>query len=153
MTKTLILAVLGVAALLPAAAQNAYVPPATPMGTGPYKALMEVDSGLPTHTVYRPADMAAPGKEKLPIIVWGNGACVNVGNRFRPFLTELASYGFVALAIGPIGPPEAEGTTPSSSVRGKPAANSPAAKLDPNGPKPSYIPADTTASQLVDAID
>jgi dienelactone hydrolase len=137
------------AAVSPAAA---YVPHDTPMGTGAYKAIMEADPGLPTHTVYRPANLAS-ANGKLPIIVWGNGACVNVGNRFRPFLTELASHGFMALAIGPIGPPEAEGAMSSSAVRGKPAASSPAAKLNPNGPKPDYIPADTTAAQLVDAID
>ena len=47
-------------------------------GTGPYKALMASDSKLPTHTVFRPNDLNAfGGKNKLPIIAWGNGACAN----------------------------------------------------------------------------
>ena len=30
-----------------------YQPPEPPLGTGPYKAVMEFDSSLPTHTEYR----------------------------------------------------------------------------------------------------
>jgi hypothetical protein len=85
-----------------------YVTPDTSQGTGPYPAVMEVDPSLPTHTVYRPADLAALGKEKLPVVAWGNGACINAGNRFRFFLTEIASHGFLVVAIGPIGPASIE---------------------------------------------
>jgi hypothetical protein len=48
---------------------------------------MESDPGLATHTIYRPADLGALGDYKLPIVVWGNGACANAGKRFRWFLT------------------------------------------------------------------
>ncbi|HEX3837753.1 MAG TPA: hypothetical protein VHW25_12380 [Steroidobacteraceae bacterium] len=67
------------------------VPAQTPIGSGPYRALMEVDPGLPTHTLYHPVDLTAAGK--LPIVAWGNGACWNVGNAFRWFLSDIASYG------------------------------------------------------------
>jgi len=73
-----------------------------PVGTGPSPAVMESDPGLPTHTIYRPKDMAAGSGQKLPVIAWGNGACVNIGNRFRSFLTEIASHGYVILALGPL---------------------------------------------------
>ena len=120
-----------------------YVTPDTPFGTGAYKAIMEVDAGLPTHTVYHPKNLAALKGKKLPIIAWGNGACVNTGNRFRQFLTEIASHGYLAVAIGPIGPKEMEappqpapppqsGVTPPPPVRSAPA---------------------TLSSQLIDAID
>src|SRR4051812_2355628 len=47
-------------------------------GTGPYKALMASDKTLATHTIVRPKDLSAFGeKSKLPVIVWGNGACAN----------------------------------------------------------------------------
>src|SRR4051812_47379815 len=68
-------------------------------GTGPYPAVMEQDSGLPTHTVYRPKDLSAFNGQKLPILAWGNGACANAGDSFRNFLTEIASHGFLAIAI------------------------------------------------------
>ena len=46
----------------------ASIPAATPLGSGPSLALMEADPGLATHTVYRPADLAAVGAAKLPIV-------------------------------------------------------------------------------------
>ena len=143
----------------PAPPPPPYVTPATPQGTGKYGAVMEADPGLPTHTVYRPADLAKLGAEKLPIVAWGNGACINVGNRFRYFLSEIASHGFVAIATGPIGPQEAEGRATSASLRGKPAPGSPGALALAAGQQPvldggkKSIPSDTTAAQLIDAID
>jgi dienelactone hydrolase len=108
---------------------------------------------LPTHTVYHPANLSAAGLHKLPIIAWGNGACINYGNRFRNFLTEIASHGFLAVAIGPMGPAEVETAVSGSKARGKPAAVSSAAKRNAGSPPIDYIPSDTTAGQLTDAID
>ena len=34
-------------------------PPGTTSGSGPYKAVMEMDAGLPDHTIYRPEDLSA----------------------------------------------------------------------------------------------
>lgn len=72
-------------------------------GTGPYPALMASDSTLPTHTIFRPGDLAPFGrKAKLPIIVWGNGACANSPWEHVNFLSEVASHGFLVIAIGPM---------------------------------------------------
>jgi dienelactone hydrolase len=72
-------------------------------GTGPYKALMASDGTLATHTVFRPKELGAFGrKQKLPIIVWGNGACANSPWEHVNFLSEVASHGFVVIAIGPM---------------------------------------------------
>ncbi|WP_026354405.1 hypothetical protein [Massilia niastensis] len=136
----------------PAPPPPPYVTPDTPQGSGPFGAVMEVDPGLPTHTVYRPADLAKLGNAKLPILAWGNGACINVGNRFRYFLSEIASHGFIAVATGPIGPKEAEGRATSESLRGTPAAGSPGALNPVPAGAGSRRPADTTAAQLRDAI-
>lgn len=77
-------------------------------GTGPYKALMLTETTLPTHTVFRPNDMSGFGaKNKLPIIAWGNGACANSPWEHVNFLSEVASYGFLVIAIGPM-PQEGE---------------------------------------------
>ena len=141
----------------PVAPPPAWVSADTPQGAGRFPAVMEGAPGLPTHTVYRPADLSAAGMHKLPIVAFGNGACVNVGNRFRYFLTEIASHGFLAIATGPIGAREAESAPSSSNHRGAPAAGSPAALLMASANRPipedSRRPADTTARQLVDAID
>ena len=77
-------------------------------GTGPYKALMLTEASLPTHTVFRPKDMSAINeKNKLPIIAWGNGACANSPWEHINFLSEVSSYGFLVVAIGPM-PQEGE---------------------------------------------
>lgn len=77
-------------------------------GTGPYKALMISEASLPTHTVFRPTDLSRFGsKEKLPVIAWGNGACANSPWEHVNFLSEVASHGFLVIAIGPM-PKEGE---------------------------------------------
>ena len=77
-------------------------------GTGAYKAIMYTDDSLPTHTVFRPEDLTAIGNDnKLPIIVWGNGACANSPWEHINYLSEVASHGFLTIAIGPM-PQEGE---------------------------------------------
>lgn len=136
----------------PMAPPPAYVSPDTPQGTGRYPAVMEADRGLVTHTVYRPVNLAALGKEKLPIVAFANGGCVNVGNRFRYFLSEIASHGFLAIATGPIGAKEAESALSSGENRNPPAPASPAALVREPLPPGAQRPAPTTAKQLLDAV-
>ena len=93
-------------------------------GTGDYSAIMYTDSSLSTHTIFRPKDLSAFGKKnKLPIIAWGNGACANSPWEHVNFLSEVASHGFLVIAIGPM---------PQEGERG-------------NGR--------STSSQLLDAVD
>lgn len=77
-------------------------------GTGDYSAIMYTDNSLETHTVFRPKDLKSFGKKaKLPIIAWGNGACANSPWEHINFLSEVASHGFLVIAIGPM-PKEGE---------------------------------------------
>lgn len=72
-------------------------------GTGPHPALMISESTLPTHTVFRPQELDGFGGEhKLPILAWGNGACANSPWEHVNFLSEVASHGFLVVAIGPM---------------------------------------------------
>jgi hypothetical protein len=72
-------------------------------GTGAYSAIMYTDSSLATHTIFRPKDLSVFGdKNKLPIIAWGNGACANSPWEHINFLSEVASHGFLVIAIGPM---------------------------------------------------
>ncbi len=95
---------------------------------GPYAVVMEMDPSLPGHTVYRPADLKAV-KGKLPVVAFGNGGCINIGNAFQTLLGEVASQGYVVAAPGPIqagagaeaGPQRpAPGTTPPPLVQSAP---------------------------------
>lgn len=77
--------------------------------TGPLGAVMENDPGVVPHfTIYRPRDL--PKADDLPIVVWGNGACLaNGGAGARPLLLQLASEGYLVIALGkPGGDPELE---------------------------------------------
>ena len=72
-------------------------------GTGPYKAIALQEASLATHTVFRPQDLSSFGpNKKLPIIAWGNGACANSPWEHVNFLSEVASNGFLVVAIGPL---------------------------------------------------
>ncbi|HUI76623.1 MAG TPA: hypothetical protein VLY24_01875 [Bryobacteraceae bacterium] len=125
-------------------------PPRPTTGSGPYKAVMEMDTSLPDHTVYRPENMAALNGATLPVVVWGNGACVNAGNSFSNFLTDVSSYGFLVIALGPIVERDSAGpTAPAPAPPPQPAIERPAdtTQLPRNLP-----PAATHPSQMIDAI-
>jgi dienelactone hydrolase len=85
-----------------------YFKPDVPLGSGPYKAVMAVEASLPNQVVYYPANLEQLGARKLPVVIWGNGSCLYAGNRYRSFLTELASHGYLVIAGGPMGPVELE---------------------------------------------
>lgn len=70
---------------------------AAPGGSGPYPADYETTIRLYNHTIYRPSTLPA---EKLPIVVWGNGACRADGTWFENILKEFASHGFLVIANG-----------------------------------------------------
>ncbi len=67
-------------------------------GSGPYPAMREEPASLPTHTVYRPADLTKI--PRLPILLWANGGCRNTSVEFTRFLGELASHGYLVIAVG-----------------------------------------------------
>jgi hypothetical protein len=67
-------------------------------GSGKYAARYAMDSSLPDHTIYAPA--SPPKDIKMPVMIFGNGGCINNGAMFANFLTEIASYGYVVIANG-----------------------------------------------------
>jgi dienelactone hydrolase len=71
-------------------------------GTGLFSAIITQEAGLPGMTIYRPNDLSKFGKkQKLPVILWGNGACANTTEEHKNFLNEIASHGYIVLGIGP----------------------------------------------------
>ena len=72
-------------------------------GTGPFKSEVVGDASCPGFTVYRPQNLKEVVAQKgaLPVIVYANGACFNNNVEMRLLLSEVASYGYVAAAIGP----------------------------------------------------
>jgi dienelactone hydrolase len=71
-------------------------------GSGPFKAIAATEKSLPNFVVYRPKNLkqAAKSEGKLPIMVWANGGCMNSSIHHERLLTEVASHGYIIVAIG-----------------------------------------------------
>ncbi len=70
-------------------------------GQGPHKAIITEDPTLEGITIYRPSDLTPfENDNKLPILLWGNGACANTTEEHKNFLNEIASHGYLVLGIG-----------------------------------------------------
>ncbi|MBG0568060.1 cellulose binding domain-containing protein [Actinoplanes aureus] len=105
----------GLAAVVVAATIGLMAAGATPAdaavgGSGPYPADYETSAGLPDHTIYRPQALPL---ERLPILVWGNGACAANGTAQINFLREISSHGFLVIANGA---PNGSGSTTSQML-------------------------------------
>ncbi len=117
-------------ALLLLGTQSVLAQSAAPTGSGPEPAVAVAEASLPTHTVYRPKTLDG----RYPVVLWGNGSCVNSNFGYREFLTEVASHGFIVLAIGP--------------WRDSPAPR----QQRPENPA-EWPPFETQHSQMLDALD
>ena len=71
-------------------------------GSGAYPAIKHQVAGLPGHVIYQPADLTALGKRKMPLYIFGNGACSEDAASSRQHLLEVASHGYLAIAPGGI---------------------------------------------------
>ncbi|MEO6185679.1 MAG: alpha/beta hydrolase [Steroidobacteraceae bacterium] len=69
-----------------------------PQGTGRHRVVRLIEPDFTEHTVYRPADLQRAGK--LPIVAFANGACRNTSTEYAAFLSELASHGYLVIAVG-----------------------------------------------------
>jgi dienelactone hydrolase len=74
-----------------------------PDTTGPYRVVMEMDTSLPDHTIFRPRNLSDV-EGKLPIVAVAHGGCYDVGNFSSRYTYEIASYGFLVIASGKISP-------------------------------------------------
>lgn len=108
-------AVAAIAALaVPASAQNSRI--VEEGGTGKYKAIMMEEASLATHTIFRPQDLSAFDKKNpMPVVIWGNGGCANSPSGHVNFLNEVASQGFLIVAIGPSNYQQVEGPRPGQT--------------------------------------
>jgi dienelactone hydrolase len=69
---------------------------------GPYQITSEKAFGSPGYLVFRPTTLDAfPKKDKLPLMVWGNGGCAIDSTRYSGFLTTIASHGFLVMGTLP----------------------------------------------------
>ncbi|MBD0822847.1 alpha/beta hydrolase [Aestuariibaculum marinum] len=71
-------------------------------GSGPYKAIAVREETLRDFVVYRPKKlkMAVKKEGALPLMVFANGACANTSITHEKVLSEIASHGYMVVAIG-----------------------------------------------------
>ena len=103
-------------------------------GSGPHKAIAVREKSLTDFVVYRPCNMDAAmmterpnffshgtvKTQKLPILIFCNGGCMDTSIGYENMLTDLASYGYVVVAIGELqmfAQHEKDQHTPSSMVK------------------------------------
>lgn len=123
-----------------------------PLGSGPYKSIMATDPTLPAHVLYYPKDLRRAGK--LPIVAFGNGACINAGNRFRYFLTEIASHGYLVAANGVMANDKLEvGPQENPAIRSPGTPPPPPPSPEVRAANARRAPGTTTAQQLTESID
>ena len=66
-------------------------------GGGSMPAVAQSRADLRTHTLYRPVSLPA---EPLPLLIWGNGGCSDNGLSHDRFLRNIASHGYIVIALG-----------------------------------------------------
>ena len=103
-------------------------------GSGRHKAVAAREKSLPDFVVYRPMNLDAamtvgrPGmfgtgqvnREKLPVLIFCNGGCMDTSIGYENMLSEIASHGYVVVAIGELqmlAQHEKDRHTPSSVVQ------------------------------------
>ncbi len=72
-------------------------------GSGRYKAVAVREKSLTDFVVYHPVNMGAAvnrEKGKLPVLVFANGGCMDTSIDYENMLTDIASHGYVVVAIG-----------------------------------------------------
>ena len=65
-----------------------------------YNVVREAAPGTPGWTVYRPVDPEGEVLDRLPVVVWSDGACTISNDSYVFLLTEVAAHGFVIVAFG-----------------------------------------------------
>src|SRR5262245_32511564 len=69
---------------------------------GQYKVMSEPAFGSPGHVIFRPEALGTfPGRDKLPVLAWGDGGCAINSARYSGFFTTIASHGFLVIGSVP----------------------------------------------------
>ena len=109
-------------------------------GSGPHKAVAVREKSLPDFVVYRPMMM----RGKMPVLIFCNGGCMDTSIGYENMLSDIASYGYIVVAIGELqmlAQHEKDQHTPSSMVQK--ALNW---ICNPNSPYYNYIDTDKIAA-------
>ena len=87
-----------------------------------FKAIAVKEASMPDFVVYRPKDLLHVHARQgaVPLLLFGNGACSDTSIGYERMLTEIASHGYIVVAIGELMMQQGErkeGHTPSSELK------------------------------------
>ena len=73
-------------------------------GSGDYPAIAISQPPMEDYVIYRPGDLAYAAKTegKLPVMIFANGGCNNTSLTHERVLSEIASQGYIVIALGPM---------------------------------------------------
>jgi uncharacterized protein len=121
----------------------------------------ESRTDLPNHTIYRPQRWPAT---PVPVYLWGNGGCSDNGLSHAAYLRQIASNGYLVIALGAprqqapraSAPPAGAGGPPRAGAGAPPPGAAPAGagaapRAGAGGPPPGNDP--TTPAQLLEGLD
>ncbi|MDR2917355.1 MAG: hypothetical protein LBV74_21385 [Tannerella sp.] len=69
---------------------------------GKYPGMTTDDGSLPGFTIYRPSDLKTTVERegRLPVLVFGNGACSHYSGDYVPMFAEMVANGYIVIAVG-----------------------------------------------------
>ena len=70
--------------------------------SGRFKSFAVSEKSLPDYVVYRPKNLKQVKKRSgsIPLFVFANGGCNDTSIPYERFLSELASHGYIVIALG-----------------------------------------------------
>lgn len=71
-------------------------------GSGPFSAIAATETSLGDYVIYRPKQLSAGQNPstKLPVMVFANGGCMDTSYPFEHMLSDIASHGYLVIALG-----------------------------------------------------
>ena len=67
-------------------------------GSGPFSAIAATETSLGNYVIYRPKELNQ--SIKLPVVVFANGGCMDTSYPFEHMLSDIASHGYLVIALG-----------------------------------------------------
>lgn len=67
-------------------------------GSGPFSTIAATETSLSNYVIYRPNELNQ--SIKLPVVVFANGGCMDTSFPFEHMLSDIASHGYLVIALG-----------------------------------------------------
>ena len=102
MKRKILIAILFISSISCMAAQAVKTKIIDNGGSGLFQAIAVEEASMPDFVIYRPKDLlhAHARCGALPVLLFGNGGCADTNIGYERMLNEIASHGYIVVAIG-----------------------------------------------------